>query len=310
MAAGGNNSKCTATGAVIVGDYCVKVFNVTKNRKDAEEACRSDVGWLASPMSMDVVNAILQSRTASGASNAYLWIDGGIACSAVEMATMEEAICDMFLNMPLIPQDKKEEIYNKCMADAESKVAWCIAERADLRKWRFYMPQMGDIEMSGVSFNTGEPNDFGQGEKVIALKSNGKLADFGAGSKLPYACMYPKSYTAGGKVSATVEPYATLTLVGSAGISLLLVGADLWVAIDLLTAALPLTGSIQWMTGTPILTLATGTLEFVLRGLGGAIGATLWAKPGGSWTIEIFSWDSIDYGRWLLGSLVPRWRSQ
>lgn len=310
------NPKCNVAGAIAVGNYCVKVFNTLKGAGQAAEACRNDAGWIASVPSVAVANAILQARTAAGATNAYLWVEGGME-SCTQLGAMKQYECDTMYSALLqiaktVPQmaQQAEQFKTSCEMTKAKMLEECNARRQDMSTWRWIMPQVGSVATSEVKFATGQPDDASPGEPALALKAaDSKFYDMAAGSLLPYACMYPKSFTAGGKVSAVVEPYATLTLVGKAGISLLLVGADLWVAVDLLTAALPLTGSVQWMAGVPILTLATGTLEFVLRGLGGAIGATLWAKPGGEWTITIFDWDSIDYGRWTLGSLVPKWRS-
>jgi hypothetical protein len=323
MATAETNPKCSATGAVVIDtQYCVKAFKVNRTVSAAAEACRNDSGWLAPAFSVAAATAIGQARTAAGITNPYLWVDGGASMSCVQLAAHLEGACDHMRDVALAMasrftgstrtelEQRAQQDYDSCLARGQRQVETCVRLRADMNLWRWRMPTLGSVATSGVPFAAGQPDDAGSGQYVLALHSSGQFYDMAKGASLPFVCMYPKSYAAGGKVSAVVEPYATLTLVGEASVSVAVASATLWVSVDLLTAALPLTGSVQWMSGTPFLTLATGTLEFVLRGLGGAIGATLWAIVVGEWTITIFDWDSIDYGRWTLGSLIPQWRSQ
>ncbi len=310
------NPRCLVPGAVTEGNFCVRVFDDAMSREDADEACRNDEGWLAAAYSPSVRDAILQARTAAGVTSPYLWVDGAaMAGSCTTMGPILEDNCEQVLETMwyMYPQQYQDKFFANCMEHREMMLQVCAANRADLNQWRWSMPTSGSVANSGVPFSAGQPNDAAPGEAWLSLKSTGKFFDVAEGALMPYVCQYPLTYTAGGRVSATVEPFATLTLVGSAGVSIVVAGADLWVAVDLLTAALPLTGSVRWLgggNGLPTLTLATGTLDFVLRGLGGEIGATVWAQFLGSWSVTIFGWDSIEYGRWTLGSLLPRWRSQ
>lgn len=307
-AAQSTNPKCTQTGAVTVGNLCVKVFNSPKNQKDALKACRADAGWLVAPSSANIATAILSSRTTAGvAATTNVWVEGmTMIPDCYMMNEMRTKPCNMLPNVEPFIKLKAD-----CLAKAAAEKQTCMATYVLLQNWNWSQgPFPGNLSTSGVGFATGSPDDLAPGEGWLAMDSAGKVVDLPPLATLPYACAYPLSYTAGGTASASVVPFARLTLVGEVQIDLKICGGSLWVSIILLEARLPITGIIQWLTGTPILTQASGDIKFVLEGLGGAIGATVWAKILGSKTWTFFSWASINYGQWTLATFPSRWRSQ
>ncbi len=305
-ASAGNNPKCAVAGAVTVGNRCVKVFATAKTQAQANEACRRDNGWLSTPNSQAMLNAIVQSRNAGGVADRYIWVDGisGLGSCYERFVADRQHCYDEYI------LDRREQ---ECIDGAEVTLANCRNIATIARHLWTWMdsPEPGTLQMyPDVLWNAGEPNDSPPGESRLTVRYTANLNDAHPNSMMAYSCTYPTTLPAGGRVTGVIEPYASLTLHGAATIDITVAGAELWIDLILIEVALPISSTIQWFASTPITTLATGQIELVLTGLGGAIGATVWARVIGSWTVTIFSWDSIEYGRWTLGRLLPRWRVQ
>lgn len=307
----GTNPKCTDSAAVTSGNYCAKAFNVFKTRQEAIEACQADSGWLAAPASLVHRTAIRDAARKANFTNFWYWVDGeapgGVSCTA-EYASRLQACDAVKAMLTQIHPDHATQAYNTCKGELDGWMAVCRQHWTNKALWTWKGPLKGNLELANATWHVYQPDDAGAGQRFLAQNDNRGVADFADNSRMPYVCQYPLNFTEGGKVWGSIGPFATLTLLGSAGIDVSGFGGELWVAVDLVDASLPATVATQWMVGTPLLTLSTGKLEFVLKGLSGELGGTAYAFGGGlSYSFTFYDWDGIDYARWTVGTRAPRW---
>jgi len=300
ITAASTNPKCTAATAVVNGSFCVKAFNESRTRQQAAEACRADYGWLAQPNSLAFRTAIRDAARKANITNYWYWVDGeapgGVSCKAEYEKRLRE--CELAVPWVEKPYEKCKQTLDTWM-NQECKPLW-----ANEALWAWKSPVAGNVQSADATWAPYQPSDSGAGERFLAQNDNRMVGDFGDNAAMPYVCQYPASFTAGGKVWVSVGPFATLTLVAQATVDVAGFGGGVWGAVDLVDASLPATLSTLWMAGSPLLTLSEGKLEFVLRGLSGAVGGVVLPFE---WQFTLYEWDGIDYARWTVDTMVPRW---